>query len=228
MSDIDYVAHRMRELEADIARLEQKIRENPEDRSMLLNLSARKKLALRMEEEWRKQMSLSMIDVCDYRLILESGDGYPVSGLSNSVGSYQLLFSQTFDALQNGPKKRAKIAADVAHLSTLYFGYTYSGSLGIKLYASSERDFFQGRFDETIETFFDLMSINDEYEVRDVAKNLGAAVVKRLHDWASTNFSYGFDVDLAWHRSDGRVLGNRISRRDLERIENVIGISSEL
>jgi hypothetical protein len=228
MSDIDSAALRLRELEADIARLEQKIRENPEDRSMLLNLSARKKLAIRMQDDWRKQMSLSMVDICDYRLIVENGDGYPASGISNSVGDYQLLFSQTFDALENGPKKRAQIGAETTFASTLYFGYTYSGSLGIKLLLKSERDFFEGRFDKTIDTFFELISINDEFEVRDLAKNLGSAVVKRLHDWASTNFKYSFDVDLSWQRSDGKTLGSRISRRDLERIESIIGISSDL
>lgn len=228
MSEIDSAAHRLREIEADIARLEQKIRENPEDQSMLVTLSARKKLAIRLEEAWRNQMAHSMVDVCDYRLILESGDGFSVNGFSTSVGDYQLLFSQIFDALENGPKKRAQIGAENAFLSTLYFGYTYSGSLGIKLLLPSERDFFQGRFDTTIETFFELISIRDEYEVRDLAKHLGAAVVKRLHDWASNNFKNGYDVDLIWQRSDRRTLGGRVSRRDLERIENIIGLSSEL
>src|SRR4051794_14766407 len=86
----------------------------------------------------------------------------------------------------------------VMHESVLEFGYTYSGSLGIVFLRQGSRDMFAGKFDESIDALYDAMDISNQDDVRDIAQNLGLAVVKRIHDWSEANFKGGFAADVRW------------------------------
>ncbi len=95
------------------------------------------------------------------------------------------------------------------------------------LLAPSERDFFSGKLDESIDALFRVLNIDSQSTVRDVARTLGRPVVKRIHDWSDVNIKGGFATDVRWNRSDGRQLGEVIERRRMEKIVEIIGATSD-
>jgi hypothetical protein len=140
---------------------------------------------------------------------------------------FQYLFSQIHDAFKNGPKLYATYGQEAFDESLMEFAYTYSGSLGVVLLAKSRKDFFSGNLDKSIEALFQVIDIDSRDTVRDVAKNLGNAVIKRVHDWSQANIRGGFAADARFNRSDGRHLGEVIERRRLENIVAIIEATSD-
>jgi hypothetical protein len=227
MSDYVSAANKVREAEAAVARIEQEISNFPEQRSLYTNLAARQKMAQRFRDELAATAILKQVELCDYRLFSEYGDRFFVPFVAASWLEYQNIFTQTFDALTNGPKRKAVVAESIKEETALEFAYSYAGSLGVVMLAPSERDFFYGKFDGTIEAIYQLLDLDDTHAVRDISEHLGGAVIKRLYDWSKVNAQGKFDVDLKWQRSDGKMLGRVYRRVDAERIVAVIEDTSE-
>jgi hypothetical protein len=227
MSEIASVVERTRKAFASISQLEAAIARDPSNRALQLNLSAMRKVAEQSQEQLEKFSELNHIEVCNYRLLPEASQGYSLPYVSSSLLEYQNLFSQIYDAKKQGPKIRAILGDESFHESLLDFAYSYSGSLGVVLLAHSERDFFEGKLDSTIDTLFQVLEINSRNTVREIANTLGRAVVKRLHDWSSANLKGGFAADVRWNKSDGRRLGEVIERRKMENIVGYIDATSD-
>lgn len=147
--------------------------------------------------------------------------------MAQSLLEYQNLFSQIFDALRNGPKERATLGREALEESSMEFAYSYSGSLGVVLLVPTERCLFSGKLDESIDALFQVLNIDSQSTVRDVARTLGRPVVKRIHDWSDANIKGGFATDVRWNRSDGRQLGEVIERRRMEKIVEIIDATSD-
>ncbi|CAH2407776.1 hypothetical protein MES4922_80097 [Mesorhizobium ventifaucium] len=201
---------------------------SPADRNLLLNLSAMRRMAEQAQNELLRLAEINRIDVCDYRLIPAADVGYSLPFVAKSFLNYQHLFSQIYDSIRNGVlKERAVIGKEAEFESMLEYGYSYSGSLGVVLLAQSERDFFNGRMDAPIEALFQVIDIEDNHSVRDIASSLGNAVVKRVFDWSAVNVEAKFSADVRWNRSDGRQLGQVVEIRHMERIVDVIGATAD-
>ena len=228
MSDYAYVAERARKAFSSVANLEKILDRNPRDKGILLNLSAMKKVAEQAQRELLRLAEINRIEVCNYRLIPYQSVGYALPFVAKSLLNYQNLFSQIYDAIRNGVlKERAVLGKDAEFESMLEYGYSYSGSLGVVLLAQSERDFFKGRLDEPIDALFQVLDIADTDSVKDVARSLGNAVVKRVFDWSVVNVEGKFSADVRWSRSDGRQLGQVVERRQMERIVDLVGATSD-
>jgi hypothetical protein len=227
MSEIASVVERTRKAFASVSRLEEAISRAPTDRSLQLNLSAMRKVAMQSQDQLFEYSRRSHVEVCNYRLVPEESDSYALPYVSASMLEYQNLFSQIYDAKRNGAKSRAVIGKDAWQESILEFGYSYAGSLGVVLLRPGERDMISGTFDDSIDALYQVVDIKDQHDVRDVAQNLGNAVVKRLHDWSAANIEGGFAADVRWTRSDGRQLGEIIERKRMEKIVDIIGATSD-
>jgi hypothetical protein len=227
MSEIASVVERTRKAFASVSRLEEAIARAPQDRSLQLNLAAMRKLALQSQEQLFKFSERTHVEVCNYRLVPEETESYALPYISASMLKYQNLFSQIYDAKRNGKKSNAVIGKDAWQESILEFGYSYSGSLGVVLLRQGSRDLLSGTFDDSIDALYQVIDIKDQHDVRDVAQNLGNAVVKRLHEWSSANIEGGFAADVRWTRSDGRQLGEIIERKRMEKIVGIIDATSD-
>jgi hypothetical protein len=95
------------------------------------------------------------------------------------------------------------------------------------LLAQSSRDFFTGKFDDSIDALYQVLEISDQHDVRDLAHSLGNAVVKRVHDWTESNVEGGFSADVRWSRSDGRELGQVIDQKKMSSIVQIIDAASD-
>lgn len=227
MSDYASVVERARKAFASVARLEAELTRAPNNSGIQVNLAAMRKLAERGEQQLLSLSEFQRVEVCNYRLIPQHTQVYSLGAVSNSFLSYQGLFSQIHDALKNGPKSNAVIGKEAQEQSSLELAYTYSGSLGVVLLAQSERDFFEGGLDRSIDTLYQVLEINSRSGVREIAKSLGNAVVKRVHDWSDANVKGGFATDVRWSRSDGRQLGEVIERDRLATIVEIIEATSD-
>ena len=154
----------------------------------------------------------------------ELADNYLLANVSRSYLEFQNLFSQIHDSLKNGAKQKAQIGDEARHESALEFGYSYSGSLGVVLLASSERGFFEGKLDKSVDAFFEVVSMDAMKDAKSTAQQFGKAVLKRLYDWSEANVEGGFATDVRWTRSDGRELGRVIER---DRMANMLSILSQ-
>jgi hypothetical protein len=227
MSDYASVVERTRKAFASVARLEAEISRAPHNPSLQVNLAAMNKLAQKSQNELFAFAESSHVEVCNYRLLPENAGSYGLPFVSQSLLNFQYLFTQIHDAFKNGPKAIASFGQEAFDESILELAYTYSGSLGVVLLAPSERDFFSGNLDRSIEALFQVIDIDSRDAVRDVAKNLGNAVVKRVHDWSQANIRGGFAADVRFNRSDGRQLGEVIERKRLENIVSIIQATSD-
>jgi hypothetical protein len=227
MSEIASVVDRTRKAFATVSRLEEAILRAPMDRALQLNLSAMRKMAAQAEQQLMSFSERQHVEICNYRLMPEMAENYALPYVSESMLEYQNLFSQIYDAKKNGKKANAVINREAFQESILEFGYSYSGSLGIVLLRQGSRDLFSGKFDESIDALYDVMDIRDQNDVRDVAENLGLAVVKRIFDWSEANYKGGFAADVRWTRSDGRQLGRVVGRDRMGSIVNIIATTSD-
>lgn len=228
MSDYASVAEEARRAFASVARLEAASMREPDSKALRINLAAKQKLAGQLRTRLMEAAEESQVEVCNYRLIQTENRRYGLSYVSDSMLSYQYLFTQIHDAQKNGRKDRAVFGTEALEESMLEVGYTYSGSLGFVLMAPATRDLFAtGTLDRSIETLFRVIDMERAPDVRAVAHELGNAVLKRVHDWSAANVKGGFDADVRWNRSDGRQLGQLIERGRMERLVGLIEATSD-
>lgn len=227
MSEYASVAERARRAFASVARLESALTRSPDDAGLQINLASRMKLARQFEGQLREVARNAHVELCNYRIIPEATDRYYVPHVTKSLSEYQNVFTQIHDAIVNGPKTRATFGREAASESIMEIGYTYSGSLGIVLMAPSKRDLLAGKLDTSIDALFQVLDIQDQDNVRDIAKSLGEAVVKRVHDWSKSNVEGGFAVDVRWNRVDGKQQGQVVPRGAMERIVEIIEATSD-
>ncbi len=227
MSDYASAADHARRVGASIARLERRAAASPDDRGLRINLAAKQKLMNRARESLEGIAEMQGVELCDYRLVPRNDERLFLRDISKSLLEYQNIFSQTYDSLRNGAKRTTRLGAEAKAESALQIGFTYSGSFGTVLMAPSKRDFFEGSFDKTVEALDQLLNIDNQDDVRDVAKTLGEAVIKRLYDWSEANVEGGFDVDVRWRRSDGKQFGRMVNYQDMVRMVTLISATSD-
>lgn len=227
MSEYTSAVERARRAFASVSRLEGALAREPDRADLQTNLAASQKLARKSQDQLFRLSEIQHIEVSNYRLLPESAQGYVLPCVAQLLLEYQNLFSQIFDALRNGPKERATLGREALEESSMEFAYSYSGSLGVVLFVPSERGLFSGKLDESIDALFQVLNIDSQSTVRDVARTLGRPVVKRIHDWSDANIKGGFATDVRWNRSDGRQLGEVIERRRMEKIVEIIGATSD-
>lgn len=227
VSDYASAAERARRAFASLSQIEDAIARAPHERSLQINLASKLKYARRMQEQLAHVAAVKHVELCNYRIMPGEDGRYLLPAVSKSLLNYQYVFSQVHDALINGAKSKAQIGREAWQASQMELGYTYSGSLGVVLMAPSERSFFDGNLDRSIDAVFQVLAINDEHDVRDIAKTMGEAVIKRVHDWTAANVEGGFDLDIRWSRSDGRQLGRVVEREEMAKIVGLIERTSD-
>ncbi|MBO3759466.1 hypothetical protein [Ciceribacter sp. L1K22] len=219
---------RARQAFAVVTQIEEALLRDPDARHLHVNLAAARKMARQAQDRVLAIAESDHVEVCDYRLVPVDQRPYALTWVSQSMLHFQNLFSQVHDAVRNGPKLKSVIGAEALRESILEFGYSYSGSLGVMLFVPSTKTLFDGSLDASIDALFQVVEISDQDDVRDVAKALGMPVLKRVYEWSASNVNGGFSTDLKWRRSDGRFLGEVITREKMEQIVEIIGRTSDV
>lgn len=227
MSSAASLLEEIRAGNARVAELQAIARKHPKDRHVLANLRSTQRRVTDLESEWLGLCNREHLRVCKYRLVSNFGSGYAARSMAKSVLEFQELFSQIYDSLINGPKRRARLSSSAFSGTAFDFAYTYEGSLGIVLTIPETRNLLEAEFDRSVKTFNQVLAVGDEFDVRDIAKTLGEAVVKKVYDWAHANFVSGYSVDVVFTGREGSV-GQLLSRDALGKIADVIGKTTDL
>ena len=229
MSAIDSLLDRLRQTHGAIAAVESVAARNIGDQSILANLHSLKRSADQLERDLEEECQAVQVEICRYRLLTASEVGrYRLKSVTVSLLDFQELFSSIYDAIKNGPKKRARHSGELISETTFDFGFSYAGSLGVALMINSESTLFGSRYDDAIEAFLQAISIENEFQVRDMARSFGDAVVKKVYDWSQVNFAAGFGVDVVWTNSSGLRRGALADRQRLGGIASAIGRTSDV
>jgi hypothetical protein len=156
-----------------------------------------------LETAFSQVAKLRHLDVCRYRLIPETGDNYPVLGLTRILGEFQELVTTVFDAIKTKkPKMRARVAPDMAQLSSFDFGYVTPGSLAVVLTIPNDRLLLvESELDQAISSIFQMVKSTDAREIGAMAELVGVASIKKLYGLAEDHYKYALSADIAWERN---------------------------
>lgn len=228
MSGLDSLLDRLRRAYASIAEIEQAALRVPGDQFLLANLASLKSDAEDLEAQWRQMAIREQKEVCRYRLIPTGTMQYAVPYVTRSLLDFQELFSQIYDSLVHGPKRRMRFSDDIAIETRFEFGFSYPGSLGIVLMVQGEPGFFEDKYDQSIDALMQIAGVENEDSVRDMSSALGGAVVKRAFDWSRINLSAGYTVDIGWTTAKGHSRGGTIDVSTFGRVVEIISRTSDV
>lgn len=199
-----------------------------QDRYVQANLLSLRTNVADLVLQWEAEARVAQRDVVRYRLIPSQASEYAIRSVATSLLDFQELFSTVFDALKNGAKRRAHLAADVLLETSFNFAFSYPGSLGIAMSIdASSPGLFEGKFDAAVEAFMQVVEVQDEDELRGLAERLGRAVVRKTFDWSKANLAAGYSVDLIWTSSTGQRHGGMIDVARFRRLVQVIERTSD-
>ncbi|MGD0104566.1 MAG: hypothetical protein ABSC06_11065, partial [Rhodopila sp.] len=218
---------RVRRAYEAIAKVERVAAQFPGDVYVLANLAALKRDAEELESQWAEAVRLQQKEVCRYRMVPCHDVEFSIRAITRSLLDFQELFSQVYDALKNGAKRRATLGIDMILETTFNFAFSYAGSLGIVMSVDTTPTLFDGQFDIAIFTFMQIVEAKTEADIRDLAKRLGDAVVKKTFDWAKVNVEAGYAVDLDWTTVRGTHKGGMIDLDVFSRLVTVISRTSD-
>jgi len=218
---------RIRRVYEEITKVERIAAQFPDDIYIQANLNSLRYDAEELTREWAEETRLAQKEVCRYRMIPSYVGEYSIRTVTQSLLDFQELFSQIYDAIKNGTKKQARLAAEMVQQTTFNLAFTYPGSLGVAMSIDSTPDLFTGEFDKAIDAVMQVVEARDEHDVRDMAKSLGEAVVKRAYDWARVNSSASYAVDLDWTTLKGTHRGGMIDVAAFNRLVTVISHTSD-
>lgn len=153
----------------------------------------------RLEEEFLREADTLELGVFSYRVEFGARTRATITGLTGALGTFQKVFTTVYDALLNGPKKRANPSAEVVDATAFGFSYTFPGSVGFMMTLANERLLIgQTKLDEAMEKTFDLVKTRDPLGIQAMTETVGLPAVRLVYQWAVENNKAGFGADLIW------------------------------
>lgn len=219
---------RLRRAQEALSQAERVAADFPDDRYVRANLVSLRTDVAELVVHWEAEARAEQREIVRYRLVPLQATEYAIRSVSRSLLDFQELFSQVFDALKNGGKQRARLTAEVLQETCFNFAFSYPGSLGVAMSIDAANPgLFEGKFDAAIQAFMQVVDVRDEEELRDLAKTLGSAVVKKTFDWSRVNLAASYSVDLNWTTARGVRFGGMIDVDRFRHLVEVIGRTSD-
>jgi hypothetical protein len=189
---------------ATMLRMRIAVAKDPHDEGLALMAESLARRQETLEAAFAEAAEADYLDICNYRLIPEAGDTYPVLGLSKILAEFQQLVTTVFDAIKTKkPKVRARIAPELVQLSSFDFGYVAPGSLEIVLTVPNERLLLvESDLDDSVNTVFTMMKSADPHEVGELVDKVGIASVKKLYELAEDHYKYALSAHIKWKRNE--------------------------
>jgi hypothetical protein len=190
----------LQDTSAAIAHAEAALLADPKSRPVATMLKSIEKRKQQLEAEFQAISEETGVSTCSYRFF-DKHVRPTVSPLCSSLINFQSLYSIVYDAVISGPKKVKRLSAEILDHSSLFFGYTFSGSVGVVLTLSKQqRELFAASLDESAVTLFDLASSKTSEEVLTRGRIVGVPAVRALHKWATTHVESKLGADIQWKR----------------------------
>ncbi len=221
------IVQKLTDTQAAIRKTEELLRECAGDRVILANLESLTKRASKLEDEFLVASHHAHLDVCTYRMFAEEAVDYPILAVGTALSDLQRWFSIIYDALKNGPKKRAKLPPDVVQESTLNFAFSFTGSLGVALTIPSERMLFENDLQRAMQKTIEMLRADSSDQVLYFAKELGRASIHAFYRWIDDHVKAGTGADLKWLRERQEVASIRVGHAHMANLEKAIEVMSD-
>jgi hypothetical protein len=228
MSEYGFYLERARKASAMLASMEIAASRRPGDLALRLNVMSAQRLLARTERELVTVALREQIDLCRYRLIATGNGKFSVRGVSRSLGAFQEVFSFVYDAIADSPKQIARLPRARHDETSLEFGYTFDGSLGVVMIATRSLSLFgSSEFGAALDEINGVFDTTIEEDLREKVKKLGRASIQKIYEWSNINFAERFGVDLRWLTPSTIHKGRYLEWKEFERITSLIGRTSD-
>jgi hypothetical protein len=159
----------------------------------------------------------------DIALIIPNERPASISGLTAVLSAFQKVFTSVYDALERGPKQRAKAGADIIAATELRFAYSFSGSVGIMMTLPNDRLLVgETKLDEAMGQTLELLSARDKIKVEAMTEIVGLPAVRLAHQWATENAKSGFGADITWMRDNSVKKELRLQTQEIAEVASSI------
>lgn len=203
MSRIADLQRDIQDATAAIARAERVVAEYPQFPSAVVTLRSAEKRRTDLEEQFFQVSSEIGQNVCSYRVQYDETRGPLISGLAQSLGLFQKIFTTVYHAITHGPKLRAKVSADSSDATALEFAYTFPGSVGFMMTLKDETKLFSDtNLDGAMENTLKLLSSTNPRDLDNLSGVVGLPAVRLAHQWAIENAKVGFGAYIKWRVED--------------------------
>lgn len=228
MTRLVQLADELRNLHAEIAKLEFVISRNPESASLQVDYNSLSKRQRRLEREFRTLADQAGYDVVSYRMIPMLGQQVPLRALTKALDRFQAAISTIYDAFKTGPKQRPRLTAETYAHSGFDFGYSFSGSLGIALTVPNERMLLdKSDLDYAITEFFSVAETTSRDMLIEFARRFGVPSIRRLYEWSSAHADFEIAADINWLRGNDERGRFQIAPQKLNTLKALIEETSE-
>jgi hypothetical protein len=229
MSKILQIGDQLRDVHAEIARIERAVATHPQSKALSIDFRSMSKRRAALEAEFSALADRQDLDVLQYRLMPASSAPLSLRALTRILDKFQAAISTVYDSIKSGAKRRVKLSADVLVESGFDFGYTYSGSVGVVLTVPNERMLLDSsRLDLAVAAFFDVAESTSRAEVIEFARRYGIASVRRIYDWSAAHADYDIAADINLTRSAATRVRLQVAPKALRRLKHIIEETSDV
>ncbi len=166
-------------------------------------------------------------DVCSYRLLTERPKA-SLNTLTNSLNTFQKLFSIVYEAIKKGRRDKYSLSAESATTTSFDFGYTFAGSIGVVLTIPNERlILMDSDLDKTIQMISNMANCVSADDVLEFAQGLGTAPIESMSKWACSHADFAVGARITWHRGSELRSSLLVDLPSFERIRDIIAETSE-
>ncbi len=227
MIEFETIQDEIQDLNALLAQHERALASHPGEKSLRANINTLKRRRQILEDDFLEAAARVEADVCSYRLI--PNERRPtILAVSKVLGGFQSLFSLVYDAIKEGPKKRATLSKEVLEETSLAFAYSFTGSVGFVMTLPNERLLFGETYlDQTMQLVFEMAKTTAPEQVAEFVKKLGAPPVRAIYKWAGDHVEYGLSADIEWRRKEQIRSSLFIQKPQLEQLREAIAKTSD-
>jgi hypothetical protein len=225
MTTLANIATKIADIASQIRREDAALAAYPDEAaSISASVASLQKMQRQLQAEYSEAAKRLGYDVCRYRLFSDVGSSR-ISGVCETLSSFQSLVSTIFDALANGPKERGRLSADIVEKTAFDLGYSFVGSTGFVLTVPNERmlsDEFSSTIDRSIEAVFSVAHAEGPEGVQEYAHTLGHASIRAFRAWVVGHNKHGLGADIRWQRGETVRSQLLVQRQQLEELQRAI------
>ena len=224
MNRLERIQGDLQQVSAAIVRAERNVARFPNRPSTVETLRSMHKQREDLEEQFEAVAAEVGLDLCSYRVEYEDKKSATITSITTALNSFQKLFTQVYDAIVSGPKKRATVAAEIIEQTSFGFAYTFPGSIGFMMTLANEQQLFdQSQLDHAMDKTLDLLKAQSVGQIEQMAAVVGLAAVRLAHTWAVENAKARLGADIVWQRRSKNPIAARIQPQQIATLANAIG-----
>ena len=221
MTELSLLQSQLLEINKAIMELQKNIVKTPNNPSLSSSMMSLTKRYQEVEVEFKKVANNVGSDVLDYRLFKSESPN--ITSVTSVVQEFQRLLTIVYDALKNGARNDRHISEESIEKTSLNFGYTYPGSVGVVLTLPNDRLLLMDSdVDEAIKKTFELIDVSDVSQIETFSKALGHGTIKTLDDWTTTHLYYGIEAEIKWSKGNHIEHKKNIQLPELKQLKSFI------